>query len=279
MGVLKQWPVKKGRYWLEAMNSGAKTLEADGYRLVSSFRMSPDAREPDDNAASAFTLPPRSQQWTGNFNQLGDTDWSAVTITKPGKLTLTVTTDTTRIDPEIWVQPAGEAATIVDERGDGSYEKWILNNAKAGKYYFRITNAVSAKPEAVIGTYTATLEYITKKQDAYEPNEGPLTSTPLSPNKVYDGLIDSNKDQDWYSMTITRKQKIKLTVGHIPDSMALNVELRSKKLQTLKKWNNGDGHKTVVGETTLLPGTYYVTVTANRMNQNQTYGLRIQLGS
>jgi hypothetical protein len=55
--------------------------------------------------------------------------------------------------------------------------------------------------------------------------------------------------------------------------------LRSKKLQTLKKWNNGEGHKTLVGETTLLPGTYYVTVTANRMNQNQTYGLRIQLGS
>jgi hypothetical protein len=276
-GVLQQWPVKKGRYWLEALNSGAKTLEADGYRLVSSFRMSPDAREPDDSAASAFTLPPHSQQWTGNFNHLGDTDWSAVTLPKPGKLRLTVTTDTTRIDPELWVQPAGGAAIVVDERGDGGYEQWILNNAKAGKYYFRIANAVSTKPEAVIGTYASALEYITEIEDAYEPNDGPLTSTPLSPDKIYDGLINSNKDQDWYRISITSKQKVKLTVGHIPDSMTLNVELRSKKLQTLKKWNNGEGHKTVAGETTLWPGTYYVTVTADRMNRNQTYGLRIRL--
>ena len=66
-------------------------------------------------------------------------------------------------------------------------------------------------------------------------------------------------------------------MGHIPESMALNVELRSKKLQTLKKWKNGVGHQTVVGNTTLLPGTYYVIVTADRFNLNQTYGLRMQL--
>jgi hypothetical protein len=276
-GVLMQWPIHKGRYWLQVQNSGAETSETNGYRLVSSFMMSPDASEPNDNAASAFTLPPRSQKWTGDFHQRGDMDWVAITLPKAGIIRLTLTTDTTRIDPELWVQPAGGAATVVDERGDGGYEEWILKNAKAGKYYFRIANAVSVKPEPVIGTYTAALEYITEKEDAYEPNEGPLTSTPLLQDKVYEGLIHTNKDQDWYRFMLTKRQKLKLTVGNIPDSMAMKVELRSKKLQTLKKWSSGEGQKSVLGETTLSPGTYYVTVTANRLNRNQTYNLKMQL--
>ncbi len=275
-GTSKQWDVKKGRYWLQAANSGVAASDAEGYRLESLFAMGPDAKEPNDSAASAATLPPRSQQWTGNFHQRGDADWMAVTLPKPGILRLSITTDTTRIDSELWIQPAGGTMTIVDERGDGGNERWILKNAKAGKYFFRITNAVSANPEAVIGTYAAALEYITEKEDTYEPNEGPLTSTPLTPDKVYNGLINTNKDQDWYRFTLTDKQKVKLSVGHIPDSMAVKIELRNKKLQTLEKWSNGEGQKTLLGEKILLPGTYYVTVTADRYNRNQTYGLRMQ---
>lgn len=273
--ILKQWPVKKGRYWLQSLNQGVQSSNVDGYRFVSQFTMSPDTREPNDSAASAFTLPPRSQSWTGNLHQRGDEDWTAVTLPRAGILRLSVTTDTTRIDPEIWIQPAGGAATIMDERGDGGSEKWVSNHAKAGRYFFRIQNAVSTNPEAVTGTYVASLEYITEKEDSYEPNEGPLTSTPLSPDKVYNGLMNNNKDQDWYRFTFTKKQKVKLTVGHIPDAMTITVELRDKKLQILKKWSNADGRKTLLKETTLLPGTYYVTVTSNRFNRNQTYGLRI----
>ncbi|MCD9022265.1 S8 family serine peptidase [Cohnella silvisoli] len=277
VGFLKQWPVKKGRYWLQSLSSGATASDPDGYRFVSQFMMSPDAREPNDSAASAFTLPARTQQWIGSFHRLGDLDWVVVTLPKPGLLRLTVSTDTSRIDPEILVQPAGGSVIIVDERGDGGTEQWVLKYAKAGKYYFRIANAVSAKPEAVIGTYAATLEYITEKEDPYEPNDGPLTSTPLSPDKVYNGLINTNKDEDWYRFTLTKTRKVKLSVGYIPDSMRLNVELRNKKLQTLKKWSNGEGRKTLLGEKILLPGTYYVAITADRYNRNQTYGLRMLL--
>jgi hypothetical protein len=274
--ILKQWQVKKGRYWLKSLKEGAAASNANGYRLVSQFMMSPDAREPNDSAASAVTLPARSQSWTGNFHQRSDEDWMAVTLPSAGILKLSVTTDTTRIDPELWIQPAGGTATTVDERGDGESEQWVLNHAKAGKYFFRIQNAVSTDPEAVIGTYAASLEYITEKEDAYEPNEGPLTSTPLSPDKVYNGLMNNNKDQDWYRFTFTKKQKMKLTIGHIPDAMAITVELRNKKLQILEKWSNADGQKTLLKEKTLLPGTYYVTITSNRFNRNQTYTLRMQ---
>jgi hypothetical protein len=239
--------------------------------------MSPDAREPNDSAASAFTLPARSQKWNGNFHQNSDEDWFVVTLPKPGMLRLSITTDTTRIDPELWVQSAGGTAIIVDDRGDGGNEQWILKVAKAGKYFFRITNSVSSNPEAVIGTYAASLEYITEKVDVFEPNEGPLTSTPLSPDKTYDALINTNKDQDWYRFTLTKKQIVKLSLGRIPESMTIRVELRNKKLQTLQKWSNEEGQKALLGEKSLLPGTYYVIVTGDRYNRNQTYGLKMKL--
>ncbi|WP_373232178.1 S8 family serine peptidase [Cohnella sp.] len=275
-GIISQWTVKKGRYWLEASSSEDTPSASEGYRLVSQFRMSADAREPNNSAVSAGTLPARSQQWSGNFHQLNDEDWFVVTLPKAGSLRLSVTTNTTRIDPKLWVQPAGGTAKIVDKGGDGDNEQWSLKGAKAGKYYLRITNAVSSNPEAVIGTYAATLEYITEKEDAFEPNEGPLTSTPLSPDKVYYGLMNSNKDQDWYRFTITQEQKVKLSLGLGSHSNANRVELRDKKLQTLKKWNMGLEQKALFGEIILPPGIYYVTVTSDKAIRNQGYGIRVK---
>jgi hypothetical protein len=276
---IKEWSLKKGRYWLRVDNSASYSQNAAAYRLASKFTMNADSREPNESAASASTLPPRSQQWTGTFHKRGDVDWMVITLPKPGIVSLSITPDTTRIDPQIWIQPAGGKEIVVDERGDGGSEQWTLNNAKAGRYYIRVSNAVSSNPEAVIGTYAAVLEYITEKEDLYEPNESPLTSTPLSPDKVYNGLIHTSKDQDWYRFTLTKKQIVKLSVGHLPSAMLFNVELRNKKLQTLEKWNNGDGQKTLVGEKELIPGTYYVKVTADRYNRNQYYGLKLQFSN
>jgi len=275
-GFLAQWPVKKGRNWLQVRQAAESPALPEGYRLVSAFSMDPDMGEPNDSPASATTLPPRSQQWTGTFHRRGDVDWAVITLPKPGVLKLTVTPDTTRIDPEIRIQPAGGQMIVVDERGDGGIEYWTLNNAKAGKYYFRISNAVSSNPEAVIGTYIASLEYITDKEDFYEPNDTALTATPLTSDKVHNGLIQSAKDQDWYKFQITKSQTVKLDVSHIPEQMQLSVELRDKKLQTLMKWTNGEKEKTFSAEKKLAPGTYYLRATADRSNRNQYYGLRLQ---
>jgi len=275
-GVLMQWPVKKGRNWLLTQLPDNSKAEAQDYRLVSGFSMNPDASEPNDTSASAATLPARSQKWTGTFHKRGDVDWFAVTLPKPGSLKLTVTPDTTRIDPELRIYPAGGKMVLVDERGDGGIEYGAVSNAKAGKYYFRISNAVSSNPEAVIGTYTVSLEYITEKEDLYEPNESALTSTPLVIGKTYQGLIQTTKDEDWYRFVLTKKTKVKLGVANIPSPMVMNVELRDKKLQTLEQWINGKEQKTISGEIMLPPGTYYVQVTADRYNRGQHYSLKLE---
>jgi hypothetical protein len=275
-GTLKQWTVSKGRYWLLATGKGGSSAVGERYRLVSDFTMSQDSRESNDSAAQAFTLPARSQQWTGNFHQQGDEDWFVLTLPKTGSIRLTVSTDTTRIDPELWILPIGGSVTSIDKGGDGVTEEWLLKAAAAGKYYIRITNAVSSKPEAVIGTYTATLEYITEREDAFEPNEGPLTSTSLSSDKVYNSIMNTNNDQDWYRFTLTKKQTVKLSMGRSMDTNEFQVELQDKKLQILQEWTTRIGQKALFAEMTLEPGTYYVKITANKMIQNQAYGIRLK---
>lgn len=276
---LHQWMVSKGRYWLEASGAGSITASSEAYRLMSQFIMGSDSREPNDGAVSAVTLPARSQKWTGNFHQRSDEDWFVVTFPKAGTLKFSVSTNTTRIDPEIWVQPAGGTAIIVDNEGDGESEQWSLKASKPGKYYFRVTNAVSSNPDAVIGTYAASLEYITETEDAFEPNEGPLTSTPLSPDKVYYGLMNTNKDQDWYRFTLAKEQTVKLSLGMDNHSASIRVELRNKKLQTLKKWNMSLNHKAIFGEITLQPGVYYLTVASDKATKIQGYGIRLKYTS
>lgn len=275
--VIRQWPVKKGRFWLKGMKAGG-TPASDRtlLRLESRFAMSPDVKEPNDTAAASAVLPARTQKWTGSFDKQGDEDWLTVSLPSDGRLKLTVSTDTTRIDPELTIQPAGGSATVIDELGDGGTEVWIGEKARAGKYYIRIRNAVSDRPEAVIGTYTVSLEYITLKTDAYEPNDGALTATPLAIDKVYSGLIGRQTDEDWFKFTISARQKATISLGHIPEGIEAEIELKSKKLQKLDAWNS-DGRRTLIGEKILPAGTYYVVVTANKPDASSLYGLRVRL--
>ncbi|MFC5701586.1 S8 family serine peptidase [Cohnella faecalis] len=273
------WPVRKGQsYWLKA---AAPPLLKDGgvaaaaYRFVSTLKIGADSMEPNDSALSAYTLPARSQDWSGTFHQRQDEDWAVVTLPKEGTLRLAVTTDTTRIDPSLWVQPAGGTATMADENGDGEAEELILRQARAGKYYIRIRNESSENPEPVIGTYTVSLEYITKYEDPNERNDDALTATPLATGKIYNGLIDTSKDNDWFRFTIDGKREMNISMSNIERTAAVSIALKNQKLQTIHTWKNAAGKQELSGLTVLEPGTYYLSITANSPMSNGLYALKL----
>lgn len=272
-----RWQVTKGEYGLKVTKASeeATNREYPAYSLTSSFLMGADAREPNDSAATASTLPSRSQQWTGTFHKRSDEDWTTITLPKDGEITLSATADTSRIDLALMIQPAGGAITIADERGDGGSEQLILKKAKAGKYYIRVTNAVSANPEPVIGTYTVALEYITQYEDPYEPNNSPATATPLIVGDRYEGLIASQEDADWYRFTLGERKKVKLSLTGIVDGAVATVALRDRKQQTLNTWRNPKDANELAGERVLDAGTYYVSITADLADQNHAYRLLI----
>ncbi len=272
-----RWQLQSGEYWLK-VSRGANTASQGAYpayRLTSSFVMAADAREPNDSAATASTLPARSQQWTGTFHKRTDEDWMTITLPKDGEITLSASADTSRIDLALMIQPAGGPMTIADERGDGGSEQLMLNQAKAGKYYIRITNAVSANPEPVIGTYTVALEYITQYEDPYEPNNSPVTATPLVVGERYEGIIATPKDVDWYRFTLNERHKVNVELSGIVDGAIATIALRDRNQQTLNTWGNSKETSELAGERVLEAGTYYVSVAADRAEQNRPYRLLI----
>lgn len=273
-----RWSVKKGQYYLRtAEGNGGGAGSSASYRLESSFAMAPDAMEPDPNALSAYTLEPRTQKWTGSFSSQGDEDWTVVELPRAGKLRIRVDTDTTRIDPAILVQRAGEAAEETDNNADGIGEEVVIPEAPAGKYYIRIRNAVSSNPEPVIGTYAVQLEYITPDVDLQEPNDGPLTATPLTMEKeeVRSGLINPDGDADWFRFRTDGKKQLRVQLGSLPASIRGTVKLYDSRLNLLRSWSSIAQGAAVDGKLDIEAGTYYLTVTADASFSSTSYKLNV----
>ena len=72
------------------------------------FQIAPDSFEDNDRQYRAYLLPTRNQTVTGNFHQLNDVDWFVLHVEQEGVLRVRMSTDTYRIDPELWIQRAGE---------------------------------------------------------------------------------------------------------------------------------------------------------------------------
>lgn len=272
------WKVTRGKYYLKtAKGQWGENAHASGYRLVSSFAMAPDPMEPNPNALNAYTLPPRSQKWTGSFSSQGDEDWVVVALPQPGKLSIRVDTDTTRIDPAIFVQRAGESGKETDAYGDGKSEEVTLPNAAAGKYYIRIRNAVSSNPEPVIGTYTAQLEYITSYADPQEPNDTSLTATPLDAAKgdSRSGTVDPAGDVDWYRFSVGERKRIRIELSGLPASVRATVRLYDKQLTPLHAWSSDSGGEAIDAALEAAPGLYYVAVTADAPFRSSYYKLSL----
>lgn len=274
-----RWEVKKGQYYLRTAKGqwGDAGSPAD-YRLESAFAMAPDAMEPNQSALTAHTLEPRSQKWTGSFNLQGDEDWVAVDLPRTGKLRIRVDTDTTRIDPAVLLQRAGETGEEMDVNADGKGEEIVIPEAEAGKYYIRIRNAVSSNPEAVIGTYTAQLEYITPYEDLQEPNDGPLTATPLTIDQpeIRSGLIDRAKDADWFRFQTDGTKRIRFRLSSLPASVSGTLKLYDQSLVLLRSWSSADKGEPIDVKLGTAPGTYYIAVTADAAFRDSYYELIVQ---
>ncbi|GIO12209.1 hypothetical protein J19TS2_17640 [Cohnella xylanilytica] len=277
-GSSASWEVARGKYYLTTSKGNWGGQEKSSYRLTSQFRMGPDAMEPNPNALSAFTLAPRSQKWTGTFDRQGDEDWAVVTLPKEGKLRIRVDADTTRIDPAVYLQRAGEAGEETDNNGDGRSEEIVLPGASAGKYYIRIRNAVSPSPDPVVGTYTAQLEYSTPYEDPNEPNDGALTATPMKPAPVWtgEGLIGSASDDDWFRFEFDERKQLRFQLANLPRSAIATVRLYDKKLAVLKSWSSAEGRAAVNGGIDLDPGTYYLAVSADQASLGSPYKLTVR---
>lgn len=247
------------------------------YRVETRLALTPDPYEPNESPLAAHRLSAKNHlQWTGTFHQRGDEDWFVLELPRDGMLRLEIETDTTRIDPAVTLQRIGGDIRQADEAGEGETEEIRVLLAEAGTWYIRIRNAIAARPEAVLGTYRVTLEYITVYDDPNEPNDGPLTATPLGSGKATTGLIDRTGDEDWYRFILDEPSYAELTLADLPRDARVKAELADRRLNPLETWDSKRNLTEGTFGRRLDPGTYYVRITSDAAFRYRYYSLELR---
>lgn len=259
---------------LELINqSGDEQLP---YKLTSTFTMNADEYEKNDKSYEAFTLQPRSQSITGNFHQTADRDWFAVTFKQSGKLSLSLSTDTARIDPGLALQKAGQQLLVYDDEGEGETEQSPVITVTPGKYYIRVHNAISSDASPTAGTYVLKMDYTPKYDDPNEPNDKSYEAFMVNPGTEYLGVIGSYSDIDWFQFRLTSPSIVSVAVNGVPTDRDLNLAVYDKRMKQLTKSNTGSSGKLQSKEQLLQPDVYYVKLTADAPFDKQYYRLKIK---
>ncbi|MDQ0061989.1 subtilisin family serine protease [Paenibacillus harenae] len=246
------------------------------YVLTSTFTMEQDAYEANDKSYEAYTLQPRTQTVGGNFHQLADRDWYAVTFTQSGKLKVTLGTDTARIDPGLAIQRAGDQLLLYDEEGEGESEQSPVITVAPGKYYIRVHNAISSEASPVIGTYSFKMEYTPKYIDPNEPNDKSYESFMVNPGTEYVGVIGSKTDLDWFQFRVSKASVVAMAVNGVPSSVNLKLEAYDKRMSPLTTSSTAKSGSLQSPELVLQPGVYYVKLSASAPFDTQYYRFKIK---
>ncbi len=267
----------KGKHHFQLMFVNSTNLISVPYRLTNQFAIKADPFEPNDKSFDAYPLEAKSQTISGNFHQKSDRDWFSVEFKEKGKLKLTLSTDTVRIDPSIAVQKAGGQMVIYDDAGEGATEQTPIIDVVPGKYLIRLHNAVSTEASPVVGTYELKMEYTKQYTDPNEPNDKHYQSVLMKSGATYNGVISSLTDIDWFQFRLDEPVSVSLLLTDVPKSANMTVELYDKKLTKLQTTRTGSKGKLSIQEQVMKPGVYYVKLFSDKSFDTSFYKLKLQV--
>ncbi|WP_235548762.1 S8 family serine peptidase [Paenibacillus sp. Soil522] len=268
--------VRKGQHLIHLELINQSSDDDLPYLLTSTFTIKQDDYEKNDKTYEAFTLQPRSQSITGNFHQTADRDWFSVTFTQSGKLSLSLSTNTARIDPGLALQRAGQQLMVYDDEGEGHTEQSPVITVTPGKYYIRVHNAISSEASPTMGIYTLTMNYTPKYDDPNEPNDKSYEAFMINPGTEYLGVIGSYSDADWFQFRISSPNLVSMLISGVPKGIALNLQVYDKRMKQLTTARTGASGKLQSSDQLLQPGVYYAKLTSDEPFDKQYYRLKIK---
>ncbi|OPH51341.1 peptidase S8 [Paenibacillus ferrarius] len=266
--------VTKGRTYVQLQTVDRTTKTAIYYSLLTDFVIYKDPFEDNDKQYKAFALPERSQTIRGTFDKKDDLDWFVINLEHSGTMRVKLSVDTGRIDPMLLIQKEGEKSITIDQGGDGATEISPLMDVFPGQYYIRVSN-VKDYSRPITGEYTLDIEYTPKLIDPNEPNDKSYQATFAAMNSVYEGLIHSNDDVDWFEFRMTKDGLAQIRLTNIPTSRIMYARLYDSSLKEQGFYRNESGSDQLFIEKTLNAGTYYIKLQANQWFMSQMYRLKI----
>ncbi|MBH5320581.1 S8 family serine peptidase [Paenibacillus sp. GSMTC-2017] len=271
-----EFDVSKGKQVIGLTFSNPDVKQSLNYSLTNSFAIWPDRFEPNDQLNQAKRLEAKSQSVTGTFGQTGDRDWYVVDFQQDGKLELSLSTDTVRIDPGLSLQKDGHSLILYDEHREGEGEHSPVISVTRGKYYIRVHNAIALEASPTIGHYTLKIGFTPQLDDPNEPNDKSYEALLMSPGTEYKGVMGTASDTDWFQFRVSSQSVVSLSVSGIPSDATLQLEGLDKRMTRIASGNSGTSGKLKTSEQVLKPGVYYVKLTSSKAFNNQFYRLNLQ---
>ena len=156
-----------------------------------------------------------------------------------------------------------------------------LLGIEAGKYYIRIKAGAyhSSTP------YTLTAKYTATEQCEMEPNDSYGTASVIQPNTSYTGSLLTNKDVDWYLLTLENAGTVSFNMQYSAQKISSNYwelyvyknDVNSDYIMKYSYNGNGNGlTDTLSIDSTLLgieAGQYYIRIKSGAYHSSTPYTL------
>lgn len=268
-------PVKEGRMYMKLQRSGG--VGAFGYVLTSKFTINPDRYERNNDEATARPLVGNRIRLIGNYHEQKDQDWFSYYVRENGKLNLTVTTDTNRMDSVILIgkQKQGWDLKYDNSTRDDQTEK-ISKEVTPGKYYIVLSEYYGNQ---INGEYQFDLTYTPERQDTNEPNDTNRLASRLINGTLMTGTLPSRYDYDWFRFDVTADSYVTIRAPYVPVKSGVMLALYDSDLNYVLASENevaelSDAGKEIAG-IRLKPGRYYIRLNSIVPIKYDTYRLTI----
>lgn len=255
-------PAKAGRMEIKLERSGG--VASFTYLLTSRFTINPDRYERNNDMQTARPLVGNEIRVIGNFHEGGDEDWFSYYVREQGKLNITVTADTKRVDLKLHIgkqngkQVSWDAPYDNGSRNDPTER--TQKEVTPGKYYIRLTEYWR---NAVNGEYQLNVSYTPVRKDANEPNDSYRQASRLLNGTIMTGTLPSKNDYDWFQFHLDSESYVTIGAPLVPVASGVNIALYGGNTfnYALATENQvaelSDQGKRILG-VKLRPGTYYI---------------------
>lgn len=267
--------VKQGRMYIKLQRSGGVT--GFSYVLTSRFTIGPDRYERNNSEATARPLVGNHIRLIGNYHEPKEQDWFSYYVRENGKLNLTVTTDTNRMDNVILIGKEKKGWDPKYDNGtrDDQTEK-VSKEVTPGKYYIVLSEYWGNQ---VNGEYQFDLTYTPEREDVNEPNNTYRNASKPLNGTILTGTIPSRYDYDWFRFDVAADSYVIIRAPYMPVTSGVNLALYDSHMNfTLASENRvaelSDAGKDIVG-IRLKPGRYYVRLNSTVPIKYDTYRLTI----
>ncbi|WP_029100310.1 S8 family peptidase [Brevibacillus thermoruber] len=255
-------PAKAGRMLIKLQRSGG--VNAFTYVLTSSFAINPDRYERNNNMDTARPLVGNQISVTGNFHEEGDQDWFSYYVREYGRLNITVTPDTKRMDLNMRIGKQGQGWEEYDTGDRDDPTERAQKEVSPGKYYIRISEYWRNQ---VNGEYRLDLTYTPVRKDVNEPNDTYRQASHLANGTLMTGTLPTHTDSDWFQFTVDSESYVSVRAPFVPVSRGMRIEIYGSQTfnyalaATDQVAQLSDQGKEVIG-LKLKPGRYYIRLSS-----------------